>query len=1148
MRINFNYKILFCIITLTGKWAYGQETQSLISTGANGGEIKIPNVIPPSPESSFKTDFGNIPINEYRGMPSLRIPIHTFSNGEIEQKIDLVYSKLGVKVNDISDIVGVSWILDTGGIINRTIYDLPDESGERFIISNINSLNISNIQEGTSEAEFISAKVKNENIDNEVDIFNFSVGNYSGSFYLDSNFQPVILEDGAGVKIQSVGNFAITHEFVLTAPDGIKYYFGGSNFVDATFIKNNPAFGGITSFYLYKVEAGNNTMEYTYYTDNSKLQALSEFQSQSYGFQSSFPAYQPNNSCSVPPPTSNVSKINTLNIQNPKKIKSIKFNNQEILFNYTSVNNQEYGKLIGIQVYNHQVLKKQINFSYIDKLQNSQNQRFFLEKVQSFAFNNNILNLAGEYKLEYDDPLDIPARLSKSIDVLGYFNGKYANTTLVPNLVLLGGSYDNPALADRRANFQFAKKGTLKSITYPTKGKTIFEYESQGIKEAVYNQIYGSVTTEGGSNVNSDFKTLNGSELYIKPSDSSGLSPVNIQITLSMINPTAIPALQGKIRFKIINTSTQEEILVKNLFLPKNEGYLNHEFVFNANKNINYKFFIEIAGSYQDFTSDFAVRYQTGIKRNEGVGLRLKKQYDVNEQGNITNIKRIYYTDIKNYDNLEILSENPYTPGAFTTTKYTQFVADQQGPTGSSGCFSNGDSFFNYEKLIISEPITSNEFELVPSYSLDNFPTVSISYGGEHFEKGGEQKEFIHENENALMTIRNPNEGLPAYVGMVGELQGITQNVIQKIQRKRSYNHYNGNITDVFVFSRGTDNNLYLKKKTQNVYGRIEGNSIYNLLGNEIYQATAYPSGTVSGAALFNMWFGFTKVSTFFNPLQQIKTTDYFENVPIDVTDDTNYKKLVTNVHYNYYNIEKQLTKQTLTTPDNSITETNYQYAHEKNNQLLISKNMIGIPLETTVTQTVGGVTKTLGKTETVYPASLPTPQAGNLVLPLSQKSYDKLSGTSSTDVTYDRYDEKGNILQYTTKDGIPVALVWGYNKTQPIAKVEGITYDQLTSSVPVSGIVTASDNDAADPAQENLLLDALNSFRKQSALSGKLISTYTYDPLIGVTSITPPSGVRQTYTYDPANRLKETGVRGKNSAGSYINKKMSENKYNYKP
>jgi hypothetical protein len=73
---------------LTGKWAYGQETQSLISTGANGGEIKIPNVIPPSPESKLlRQILGNIPINEYRGMPSLRIPIHTFSNGKSSKRL-----------------------------------------------------------------------------------------------------------------------------------------------------------------------------------------------------------------------------------------------------------------------------------------------------------------------------------------------------------------------------------------------------------------------------------------------------------------------------------------------------------------------------------------------------------------------------------------------------------------------------------------------------------------------------------------------------------------------------------------------------------------------------------------------------------------------------------------------------------------------------------------------------------------------------------------------------------------------------------------------------------------------------------------------------------------------------------------------------
>ena len=641
--------ILLCITILTGTLTYSQQAQSLTSSG--NGEIKIPNVIPPSPESTFKTDFGNIPINEYRGMPSLTIPVYAFNNGKIEQKIDLAYSKLGVKVNDIPDITGVSWILNVGGIINRTIYDLPDENGERFIISNITSLNIPTIQEGTSEAEFISTKIKNTNIDNEVDIFNFSVDSYSGSFYLDNNFQPVLLEDGTGIRIQSVGNFATTHEFILTAPDGIKYYFGGSNFVDATFIRNNPILGGITSFYLYKIEENNNIIEYSYYTDNSKLQTLSVFESQSYSFQSSFPAYNPGNTCSIPPPSSNVLTTNTLNVQNPKKIKSIKFNNQEILFNYDTVNNQQYGKLVNIQIYNYHILKKQTNFLYIDKLQDSQNQRFFLEKIQFFSHDNNLSTLTGEYKLEYDDPLEIPSRLSKSVDVLGYFNGKYGNTTLVPNLFLLGGDYNNTALADRRADFEFAKKGTLKSITYPTKGKTVFEYESLGMKGMAYNSVSGSVAS-GSGNVNTDFKIVNGNELYVKPTDPGGICAVDIQIILSMINPTAIPALQGKIRFKIINTVTQEEILVKNLFLAKSEGYLNHEFVFNANKNTNYKFFIEIMGNYQDFTSDFTVRYKSGLKRDESIGLRLKKQYDVNEGGIISNSKRIYYTDIKDYNNV----------------------------------------------------------------------------------------------------------------------------------------------------------------------------------------------------------------------------------------------------------------------------------------------------------------------------------------------------------------------------------------------------------------------------------------------------------------------------------------------------------------
>jgi YD repeat-containing protein len=54
------------------------------------------------------------------------------------------------------------------------------------------------------------------------------------------------------------------------------------------------------------------------------------------------------------------------------------------------------------------------------------------------------------------------------------------------------------------------------------------------------------------------------------------------------------------------------------------------------------------------------------------------------------------------------------------------------------------------------------------------------------------------------------------------------------------------------------------------------------------------------------------------------------------------------------------------------------------------------------------------------------------------------------------------------------------------------------------------------------------------------MITTYTYKPFKGVTSVTDPKGSITSYTYDAAGQLimvrDETG------------KILSENKYNYRP
>jgi hypothetical protein len=142
--------------------------------------------------------------------------------------------------------------------------------------------------------------------------------------------------------------------------------------------------------------------------------------------------------------------------------------------------------------------------------------------------------------------------------------------------------------------------------------------------------------------------------------------------------------------------------------------------------------------------------------------------------------------------------------------------------------------------------------------------------------------------------------------------------------------------------------------------------------------------------------------------------------------------------------------------------------------------------------------------------------------------------------ITYDFYDNKGNLTQYTLENGISTAIIWGYNQTQPIAKIEGAKYSQVSGLA--TAIIDASNADAIDAAvgnpKEQDLVNALDAFRV--ALPNYQVTTYSYDPLIGVRSITPPSGIRETYIYDTANRLKE--VRDVNG------NLLKSNEYHYRP
>ena len=67
--------------------------------------------------------------------------------------------------------------------------------------------------------------------------------------------------------------------------------------------------------------------------------------------------------------------------------------------------------------------------------------------------------------------------------------------------------------------------------------------------------------------------------------------------------------------------------------------------------------------------------------------------------------------------------------------------------------------------------------------------------------------------------------------------------------------------------------------------------------------------------------------------------------------------------------------------------------------------------------------------------------------------------------------------------------------------------------------IYTKSNLDIDDSSEE-ILRQKLDEFRLKTAFKNYQITTYTYDPLIGIKSVTSPSGNKEYYYYDDANRM----------------------------
>ncbi len=244
-----------------------------------------------SPNASSLGKYEDIPVSYHTGIPNISIPLYTVKSGSLQLPISLSYHASGLKVEEQDSWVGAGWTLNAGGVITRTVKDKPDEKQTTAL--NQTRGHYSDYGMASYWTEIGTAS--DESIDLEPDLFFFNFNGYSGKFYFNDDRTPMLIPE-QDFKIEcsytpgqwngSPGAWAglgrCIESFVITVPDGTKYYFGIPQTavqvpncdpieVASTFTATNgTSFSQvISSWYLYKIvsaDAGS-VIDLTYVRD-----------------------------------------------------------------------------------------------------------------------------------------------------------------------------------------------------------------------------------------------------------------------------------------------------------------------------------------------------------------------------------------------------------------------------------------------------------------------------------------------------------------------------------------------------------------------------------------------------------------------------------------------------------------------------------------------------------------------------------------------------------------------------------------------------------------------------------------------------------------------------------------------------------------
>ncbi|WP_419869949.1 RHS repeat domain-containing protein [Chryseobacterium sp. CT-SW4] len=1104
----------------------------------------IKKLYPAAPTVNNLMKFEEVPVSNYTGIPDIKIPITNIksNNSGMEISISLAYHPLSAKPDDKSGEVGLGWNLLAGGSITRMVRGGPDhatilsyagaqptigiyfdEYTNNFTDKNYTRKYLDALSTGTGlvpdnlefKKLFYEGMFHNR-YDTEYDLYQYNFMGYTGRFIIkkdinNSLFVEKLDKNNLEIEIESLNPNNSFEAIAFTIKDdmGNKYLFDILEVSTRSILSNKVGFKGYISthestfgsinsaFHLSKISNASNIElvrfnyyppQQVFYTDYSQIyRALlgNPIEPTQVRFDSEIPAAEETNAINT---TSLVRNLQDIEIINKGKV------------SFTYVQGREDTNFT-----NPQQLQKLDKISVIDQTGKVTN---------SYQFNYNYFQFKLLGREIYDKRLSLTKVTkynSNSIKEFDYIFNYNENTN---NFTLGKDHWDWFNCVKPEDNYLLAKDPSkecitinlLKNIKMPSGGVRAFNFESNTYSYIGSEPIDPYESPENWEKIDKEIT-------YVKTENNTRkqfftlTSPQSVQIVClnnQIVNYAWSISLFKKVGDEYLPVGSIGPSVAAD---PTFSQYHTRDFeageyyaVFNVDFMANFNWTVNIIANYKDRKANNIVPYLLGG------GVRIN--------------------NISYYD-----SSLDFSPSKKTNFSYTDIAGS--GKSSGSLIFPKPVHSYIYDytntfvyKFGIAGDIKEDFINKFKIFSSENFlpvqKTKGADVGYQHVivsETGKGENIFTYTSPIDTPNPEQISDMLPPFIPIT------------------NYDYKRG----LFIEEQRKDNtnNLLYKKNNQYINSDLQVltgmnlrhiNSPYTeyLYAGHFKTYGVYQVGCENGG-IPNAYCGGNGMVTA-NPTKEIvgrANLDYSESKEYFGIQVLKESQNLT------YNLRDYPIKQISTFADGGVVKTSYSYAHEKGNQKLIDANMVGIPLETTTTQTIGSSTKTLSRTETRYddPSHL---------FPTSVKSYDlQNSATSYTEVTYDQYDSKGNLQQYTTKDGVPVAIVWGYNQTQPIAKVEGATYAQVSSLA--SSIITASNTDASAAANndETTLLTALDNFRQLPALLNAQVSTYTYDPLIGVRSITPPSGIREYYIYDAANRLEKVV--------DINNNILKEYKYNYK-